>query len=182
MSIYSVTTSETTFLCSDFLVETDASGHFVFPRVPSGRVRLVHSEMLNLGGNRLADNRIETPCVVALGETTTASFQCCTVNAHLRWPAGVNRDPNWWVGVRASRPASIGQSAASFAFKEGDDGTWMIEDVTPGNYTVSVTVSIRGPVGTPDKPIFRAETTLVIPDGVSDGAKDVGELMLQPVP
>ena len=182
MSIYSVTTSETTFLCSDFLVETDASGHFVFQRVTPGQICLNHQEMLDLGGNRRAVNMTRIPATVRLGETTTVSLQFYTVTARLRWPAGVNRDANWWVGVRASQPASIGQSAASFAFKQGDDGTWTIEDVTPGNYTVSATVSILGPVGTPDKPLFRAETTLVIPQGVSDGAKDVGELMLQPVP
>jgi hypothetical protein len=194
MSIYSVTTSETTFFCSDFLVETDASGHFVFPRVPSGQIRLMHRETLNLGGNRRAFNQIEIPATVSLGETTIVSFQCCTVTAHLRWPAGVIRDTNWWVDMWASRPASTEQSAANFAFKEGDDGTWMIEDVPPGNYSVSANVSMpgpvvtpgpvgtRGPVGTPVKPFLRAETTLVIPQGVPGGAKDAGELMLQPVP
>ena len=182
LTLYSVTPSEPSVLCSDFLVETDASGHFVVPQVPSGQFRLTHIETLNLGGYRRAGNWIEIPTTVRLGETTTVSFQCCTVTAHLRWPAGVNRDTNWWVNMWASRPASTEQSAAIFTFKEGDDGTWMIEDVTPGNYTVGANVSLRGPVGTLDKPFFRAETTLVIPQGVSDGAKDAGELMLQPVP
>ena len=67
MSLYSVTTSETTILCSDFLVETDASGHFVFPQVPSGQIRLMHSEKLNLGGNRLAVNWIEIPHYCSFG-------------------------------------------------------------------------------------------------------------------
>ena len=182
MSLYSTPTPETTILCSDFLVETDASGHFVVSQVPSGQFRLTHIETLNLGGNRRAGNWIEIPTTVRLGETTTVSFQCSTLTAHLRWPAGVNRDTNWWVNMWASRPASTDQSAAKFAFKERDDGTWMIEDVPPGNYTVSATVSIPVPVGTPYKPFLRAETTLVIPQDVPGSAKDAGELMLQPVP
>jgi hypothetical protein len=104
------------------------------------------------------------------------------VTAHLRWPAGVNRDTNWDVVMWASRPASTEQSAAIFTFKEGDDGTWMIEDVPPGNYSVSASILLPGPVGTPVKPFLRAETTLVIPEDVPGGAKDAGELILQPVP
>src|SRR2546428_10889253 len=95
-----------------FRANTDAQGHFLFPKVPAGKytvIRLVHQTPNSFAHQPLPDSEVE----IRAGETSTVTLggNGYTVRAHARWPAGVTPDKNWHLmaSVHTALPPALAE-------------------------------------------------------------------------
>jgi hypothetical protein len=143
------------------------------------------------------------------GETTALSIgssNVCAVVAELRWPAGVERKPRWFVLAQVETPSpavppGIGtnqaareayyqspeylaflQNGRSLPAKEQEDGKLRAEDVEPGNYQFFVAIAEM-----PDTPppvhghvVLEGRVPVTVPSDPPNGTFDAGVIDLQP--
>ena len=178
-----------------FDVETDADGHFVFPKVPPGQFNLLERHTLRrIRGRVSVLYPVQIPPVtLRLGQTTTVSLALYNVTARLSLPAGVEMQTNWDLGALASRSQAVAGRPVWAALKESGDGGWVAEDLLAGDYTLSARVfdsapdadSVSpldlGPEGSPQKARLHAQMSFAVPSDPSSGTLDLGEIVLQPV-
>ena len=185
-----------------YQVQTDGEGRFTFPKVPPGTWKLTRMIPMDQGGSATVWRGQPVQDVdVHPGETlsVTVGAGVRSVTGRLRLPAGMERrsgerlfafmhtpfprppaevqnDPaalQTW--AQSPEIRALAQKARGYQLRENGDGSWSADEVTPGQYIVSV----RQMASQPDpntKPMV-AE----IPVTVQEGAEplDLGELALQ---
>ena len=157
-----------------FIVETDADGHFAFPKVPPGQISLFQT--FTQGAYR-EYHRFQIPAVtVRLGETTTVSLVLYNVTARLSLPAGAEMETNWNMSAVALRDGS----RVSESFKESGDGTWVAEGVEAGDYTLQASVLDSAPTGGDSRARLQAKVSFTVPSDPPGGTLDLGEIILKP--
>ena len=186
-----------------YRTETDEEGHFVFPRVPSGKHTVAQfiADRPNTRDAPMEDAEIRP------GETTTVNIGVSNyvVTARIRWPANLQRETDWQVSALLStpfpaRPAETRnnpqalaawrarpeiQSATAntrqYQLTENPENVFTTENVAPGEYTLNVFVVGSGTAGgRPNK--ARAQVPVTVPAGPIGGTLDIGEIELQPLP
>ena len=203
-------------ISSDFRsyqVKTDDEGHFTFAKVPPGNHKLVRlvpeKQSYNGQPETVWSHHPLLDVTIRSGQTTTVTIgeSTYTVKAHLRWPAGLQRQANWTVGGAIGTPfphppdnaLSDPQALAAwraqpevkaalakmrqYTLTESDDGTLVAEDVPAGDdYTMIV--NVFGPSTTNGivKPLASARVPVTVPADPPAGTLDLGEIALKQVP
>jgi hypothetical protein len=178
-----------------FSCQSEANGHFAFPKLPPGTFRVMNLKLL--GNFSLAASL--TDVTIRPGETTTVALVTCTVTAHVRWPENLARAPGWKIRAYVDQDNWLRQHNLT----ETTGGALTIGDLPAGSYTLHVDVIEPGVAGERGNQIMRGNSTprglnpaaLVIGKRVlqgtssftvvadpPSGALDLGEIALQPVP
>jgi hypothetical protein len=160
-----------TLMLYDSEVKTGAEGHFAFPKVPAGRLKLMKR---GASGGRPGLTPI-TEVALQPGEMKTMTLGAYTVTARLRWPEELKQPGNWRVFALYVRPPSPGQ-----VFTQIAEGTLVAEDVSAGSYTMKVLVSDAPTSEGPGKTRARTEVPFSVPADPPSGTLDLGEIVLQP--
>jgi RNA polymerase sigma factor (sigma-70 family) len=165
-----------------FTAETDADGHFVFPRVPPGQFNLFRIEKQEtIRGTVSYFRPVQNPALtVRLGETTTVPLVLYKVTARLRLPPGVEMETNWNMSAEAANTQNIAGEQVSESLKESGDGTWLAEDLPAGDYTLEASVQDSA-ASEAFKARLQSNKTFTVPGNTPTGTLDLGEIMLQPV-
>jgi RNA polymerase sigma factor (sigma-70 family) len=158
-----------------FSAETDADGHFAFPKVPPGQISLF--QKYSQGEYHEYHPFQVPPVTVRLGETTTVSLFLYNVTARLSLPAGVDMETNW----NMSAVALADGSRVSKSLKESGNGTWVAEGVAAGDYTLQASVLDSAPTGGVFKVRLQAKVSFTVPSDPPGGTLDLGEIILQRV-
>ena len=151
-------------------VTSDAEGKLIVDKLPAGHLNLVRHYPIQNGwsdGNK-------TPFDIKAGETTTLSLGTSnyTVTAHIVWPAGMERKPDWQIYATIHTPAppmppeiqgnpaalktwrrsdeykAYQQNAREFTATMNADDTLSAEEVPAGDYEATVNVMTLGDTGT----------------------------------
>lgn len=153
-------------------VVTDVNGHFVFPKVPPGQLKLLKWPRTIPASAPITIAEV----VIRSGETTTVRVGAYTVTTRLRWPADRQGETNWQ--VRAYYREA--QSPSPHSFTETAGGALVADDVPAGSYTVKVSAFQPSTNGGPSLIQFQAEVPFTVPADPITGTLDIGEIVLQP--
>ena len=191
---------------------TGGQGKTVFSHFPPGRHKVVrlHLRPVEDKWRNWAIGE-KTPFEIRPGETTTLDLAASTytVTAQLRWPAGMQRQPQWSIAASLQTPmpfippdartnqtarAALLQSAAFKAAQENfrryattvkDDGTILAEEVEPGTYVLGVSaVEMPGTGALATAPAtlrLEGHANVTVPADPPAGTLDVGEIELEHV-
>jgi hypothetical protein len=175
-----------------FRIETDAQGHFVFPKVAPGPYELHHlvpnpkKESIPYMALTIKDIEVHS------GETLLVNpgSSGYTVSVRLRWPAGVLRDPKSLISVSIHPPypaqgeeilaAPPAARLTNYQMGESSGGIWTADDVPPGNYILDVQVSVP-PKGGNDQlgEWLMAKLPVNVPAEPSSGTLELGDVALE---
>jgi hypothetical protein len=158
--------------------ETDADGHFVFPKVPPGEFTLWWDETHN--------QFYAPPVQVRLGETAVVSAAFYTVMARVSLASGVEMPANGSVRLFAYQPHPAKDHAASASLNQTSEGSWVANDLPAGDYNLKASIVEPPAIGSPPGTAttireVRANLTFTIPADPLSGVLDLGEIVLQPV-
>jgi RNA polymerase sigma factor (sigma-70 family) len=188
----------------NFKVTTDSQGHFLFPQVPPGKlkiVRLVHVPPDGFSQQPLPDGDVE----IRAGETTTKTIggEGYTVKARIHWPNDATPGKDWNLTVvfgttppqalldAADNPAAAAQvlnspelrdyarTARQFQAEIANDYTTVtVENVPAGDYVLFGAAILNGQGGVKNS-VFGHSSRLTIPSDPPNGTLDAGELLLR---
>lgn len=191
-----------------YQVLTDAGGRFVFPQVPPGTWQLVHLVPQNHGDRTVWTHAPIQDVTMRPGETLSLTLGTGTrsVAARLRLPAGIERGPDARVFASVHTPfpkppaeaqkdpealqrwaqtpevRALAEKARGYPLRENEDGTWVADEVPPGQYVLSVQVMGKPAADGSMQPVAMMETPVALPNGEPTDVVDLGELILQAVP
>jgi hypothetical protein len=186
-----------------FKVATDTEGHFVFPQVPPGKLKIVYLAHVPPNGFQhqpLPDGDVE----IRSGETATKTVGAngYIITARTRWPDGMTPDKKWHFFVTASSappqavleaandPAALNElrqdpeiqqyarTARNFQGSATDDYVATIENVPPGDYIVSI-MAFRDAPGEMKESLSGYSPTFTVPAAPPFGTVDAGEILLR---
>ena len=185
-----------------FSATTDDQGHFVFPQVPPGKLRLTWPVP---EGNGVTSMKLVAEATVRPGETTIVDIGGgYIVSLRLRWPDDLAPGKSTRTGVFLHTPGpeppaslmgdpqALAQWAQSpeirarmhdlrgYELVEGADGVWTADGVLPGTTYVLEARAMDEPA-TNGVPPFMAygQMSVPLPAEPSTGQFDAGELVLQ---
>jgi len=185
-----------------FKIATDSQGHFVFPQVPPGKLKIIYLAPILPNGfahQPLPDGDVE----ILSGETTTKTLGGAgyTIKARTRWPENIMPGKKWnfFANAFSAPPQSIFQSlndpAALAKLQETpeiqeytrkalhlrgevyDDYSITIENVPPGDYAISVMAFLDAP-GEMRESLSGYSSVVTIPSEPAFGTVDAGEITL----
>ncbi len=164
-------------------LETDASGHFVFAKVPPGQITLLQPVLRGALGPTRSVGIPEL--TVRLGATTTVSLDFYTVTARLSLPPGVEMKTNWYISAVASKPSPADERPTGASLNKSSDGSWVAENLAAGTYTLYASVVERAANDSarsgPLKIHLRTNVSFTLPADSPSGLLDLGEIVLRPV-
>jgi hypothetical protein len=186
--------------------ESDAQGKFTIPAVPPGKQKLIRLISRQFNGQTTFTHDKATEIEIQPGQTTTLTLGIIgyKVSAHVPWPGGV-RQPEWNVSAVllapmpavppevAGNPELLKQyhqsqpwrDALRSAFHHGqvtEDGSLVVDDVPPGDYTLSVNIWKRSAaINQPDSVASRL-LKVTIPTDPPTGQLDLGTIELRSSP
>jgi RNA polymerase sigma factor (sigma-70 family) len=162
-----------------FHTETDAEGHFAFPKVPPGSMNLFEMGRQDIfRGVRL----LPIPALtIKPGEATTLVVPLYNVTAQLGVPAGAGVETNRNIIAVLSRTQPLNGRPLKESLKESDDGTWVAEDLPAGDYTLWARSFKSTHDGGASKIDLEARMTFTVQENAPGGAVDLGKIVLQPV-
>ncbi|HSY17415.1 MAG TPA: carboxypeptidase-like regulatory domain-containing protein, partial [Candidatus Acidoferrales bacterium] len=184
-------------------VTSDAQGKIVVDLLPPGRLNLIRHYPIDHGwsdGNK-------TPFDIKPGETTTISLGTSnyTVTAHVTWPAGLERKPDWQISAAVhtptpaippevmTNPAAMKELMATEEFKTfqknarqfqatiNTDDTISAEEVAPGDYELGIYV-FSHPTDNSFKQIALGSMKLTVPADPPSGNLDAGTVEMKAAP
>ena len=192
-----------------YQANTDADGRFLFAQVPPGKHTVAQSVSSSFRGAQIIRApQVIVEVEVHAGQTSTVTLgnSNYTVTARLRWPPELTRDPNLNVTLslqrpRAVPPAEVRKDPEALArwraqpkntaanslrrgpllFSEDPDGTFVAENVPPGSYGLSASISEAPSDGGRPKLRASARVPVTVSADPPTGTLDLGEIMLQPV-
>jgi hypothetical protein len=190
---------------SAFRTTTDAEGRFEFSIVPPGQRQI--AQLVPMTENSWAHGR-PLPIVVPPGQTVDVVYGGSgrpvkgrlklsdpnrTVDfnvGHRNFATRMPRFPGGFASVAEAREwqnspevREARRNHRYYAFRFDEDGSFRIENVAPGDYSLSVQIAEPGArewePGAPIGSITRDVTVPEIPEGVSDEPLDLGELVIE---
>lgn len=188
---------------NSYKATTDAQGRFALENVPAGEVTVVRLVRMGPGTWRHA---LETSVTVESGQTARVDLggTGAVVRGRVRFetplPAGedyftsgemVPPPPEIPPGSTEEQVRAIVESpewrarmkaAQSHAVRVNSDGTFLVDSIAPGTYTLTMTVSVPGVQPWESKPVATGEVSVSIPADAKPGTPVVlGEIVLKPV-
>jgi hypothetical protein len=197
--------SQVSYDWSVYRTTTDAEGRFEFSIVPPGQRQI--AQLVPMTENSWAHTQ-PMPIVVPPGQTVDTVYGGSgrpvkgrlklsdpnrTVDfnvGHRNFATRMPRPPGGFTSIEEAREWQNSPEAREarrnhryYAFRFDEDGSFTIENVAPGDYSLSVHLAEPGArewePGAPIGSINRDVTVPEIPDGVSDEPLDLGELVVQ---
>ncbi|HET7872340.1 MAG TPA: carboxypeptidase-like regulatory domain-containing protein, partial [Terriglobales bacterium] len=194
------------FSFEDYIVKTDAQGHFSFPSVPPGRLELI--QLVPAGNGARAHEPVQEVEIKA-GETTTVTIggSGYTVTARVLWPEGTSgtqrrlmayvrtvpppalaqamNDPQAASGLQDSPEAKTYASSArhfTMALSEGD--ALQSDNIPAGDYMVWImTMPDSAPApGAPQQTMCSGTVQFTVPAEPATGMIDLGTIALKAPP
>jgi len=187
-------------------VKTDSDGRIIIEKIPPGKHYLARTSILKLSPTSTAwMTGDRTSFEIRPGETTTLDLGASehTVTARIQWPAGVQRSPQWQIKATLNTampavPSEIQtnevarraytqtpefqaeeEKAHFYQAKFIADDTLSVEEVQPGNYTLSVYVYEVTGTNTPSKEIAQADAIVTVPTEKTSNPIDAGVIQLR---
>jgi hypothetical protein len=187
-------------------VKTDSDGRIIIEKIPPGKHYLARTSILKLSPTSTAwMTGDRTSFEIRPGETTTLDLGASehTVTARIQWPAGVQRSPQWQIKATLNTampavPSEIQtnevarraytqtpefqaeeEKAHFYQAKFIADDTLSVEEVQPGNYTLSVYVYEVTGTNTPSKEIAQADAIVTVPTEKTSSPIDAGVIQLR---
>ena len=168
--------------------QTDAHGEFTISNLPPGTRELARTYIRTEGESISMTFGERMPIEIKPGDTTTLNLGASNyvVTAHLQWPAGVQRQLQWHLNALLQPTLRNQAGARSLPADINSDGTFNVDDVRPGKYQLSVTVS-EPPPSTPGstlywKSLFHGAVLFTAPSDPATGKMDAGVITLQAAP
>jgi len=167
-----------------FGAKTVGSGHFSLQQVPAGRGELARAVDLATVGPPRPTWTHRTAIEVRPGQTTKVTLQPSgrTIVARIELPAAASRAFDWkqcqlgWLGGRSANRFSY----PPYLFAVERDGSFRIEGVLPGDYTLSLQLTQQekrqnGQFEDGQSSTWgRINRKLTVPEGAAAGAVDIG--------
>lgn len=168
-------------LLFDLYAYTDADGRFEFPKVPPGRVDVV----LIHEGDRFGVFSHAQPVIVEPNATTHVTFGGSGARVTGRIITNPKRDDiGWKRSPQQLQPKNRapGSPPFDYGFFCHEDGSFSVEDIPPGEYTLNLSVAARddradsaGNIS--EKYLGHAKRDVVIPDTLAKGGQlDLGTI------
>lgn len=190
-----------------YQVLTDADGRFVFAQVPPGTWKLVQLVPHKQGDQEVWTHAPVQDVEVRPGETLSLTLGAGTRSAsvRLRLPGRIERGPDTRVFASIHTPfpkpppevqkdpaafqqwvqtpevRALAEKARGYPLRETADGTWIADEVPPGQYILSVHVGKSAADGSV-KPVATVESPVALPSGDAAEVVDLGEVTLQAAP
>ena len=123
---------------------------------------------------------------VASGETTIIRLdgRDRTFALQLRWPEGLNPDPQWHIHVSLQKPIAESPPGPLYAartrtyfLQAADDGSYTARDLLPGEYRVHARVLSQPSAGSRFKVEALGDSRVSVPDSES-GVIEIDDLQL----
>jgi protocatechuate 3,4-dioxygenase beta subunit len=209
LSFADIPQGEMTLHFNQFRVTSDSQGKITVEKLPPGQFILTRHSAVTVTPESLGwMDGAKTPFEIRAGETTTLNLGTSnyTVTAHLVWPTGMQRQPNWKVSGTfhtpvpeitselATNPAFAKQRAQAMQqIQKGmfypttinNDNTIMVEDVAPGDYQMSIRISLPKASDSPNavKTIkLMGMVKVPVPTDLMPGTFDAGDVQLEQIP
>ncbi len=209
LSFADIPQGEMTLHFNQFRVTSDSQGKITVEKLPPGQFILTRHSAVKVTPESMSwMDGAKTPFEIRAGETTTLNLGTSnyTVTAHLVWPTGMQRQPNWMVSgtfhtpvpeitpEMATNPAFAKQRAQAMQqIQKGmfyptminNDDTITVEDVAPGDYQMSISISLPKASGSPNpvKTIkLMGMVKVPVPTDLMTGTFDAGDLQLEQIP
>jgi RNA polymerase sigma factor (sigma-70 family) len=187
-----------------FKATTDSQGHFQFPKVPPGKLKIIR--LAHIPPNGFAHQSLpEAEVEIRSGETTTKTLAGTgyTVRARLRWPDDVTPGKDWncfaslatkppqAILDAANDPGAAAQlqsspelqnyrvSARQFQAEIANDySTVTVENVPAGNYVLFGSAFLNGQ-GELKLAVSGYSSALTVPSDPPNGKLDAGDIVLR---
>jgi hypothetical protein len=187
-----------------YRAKSDEAGKFIFPLVPPGKLKLLRIIPVKNGWSNKPEKDVE----IRPGETTQVAIggEGYTVTARVRWPAGFDQNslqhlmatvctptPAYLIEL-AKDPArrdrlqempevqAFKNSRKEFRMGYSGDGEVSAEEVTPGEYMLSIYAFLRDPESKTNMTGLVGEVRITVPANPPHGKIDVGEVALTAPP
>jgi RNA polymerase sigma factor (sigma-70 family) len=187
-----------------YRAKSDEAGKFVFPLVPPGKLKLLRIIPVKNGWSNKPEKDVE----IRPGETTQVAIggEGYTVTARVRWPAGFDQNSlqHLMAAVCTPTPAHLIELAKDparrdrlqempevqafknirkeFQMEYSGDGAVSAEEVTPGEYMLSIYAFLRDSESKTNMTGLVGEVRITVPANPSHGKIDVGEVALNAPP
>jgi hypothetical protein len=183
-----------------FQRSSDSNGHLLYPRVPPGKLKLVHV-LVETEPNGLKSGTYagKTDLEIRPGETTRISLGGTgySIRGHIsflpdkaisKWKLDASVHPPYpkpppdtahnekalAAFTKTPEFQEILQATRRFPVDISEDGTFLSDDVPGGTYVMTVNLRSSGHV------VAHAEVSLTVPEEPVNGLLEVGEIFVQP--
>lgn len=191
-----------------FRVQCDEQGRFQFPKVPPGRLlvtRLLKREIREGGTSWMPTDA--TTIEVQPGETASVTLGGgISVSGRIRFPTDAKPDPHWdiFAGIHtpfpvmpaefAGDPKAVRQfrqspefqaavkAARHFPAEVASDGSFIADDVAPGQYILRINVVAPRTENRPSTIVAQIMRPVAIPENSTADPFDLGEILLESLP
>jgi len=158
---------------------TNANGYFVLDKLPRGKAHIAHR--IKMGESTHDSHSI--PIEVKAGQTVSVTIGGTgrPIIGKITLPADYNEPVDWnlsdnRVFLKQPQPLVFEEGYFVYPFRIDANGTFIVEDVPSGQYTLQINLSVHGSIiGTTDYDFDVSE----MPGGRSDEPLDIGTLELK---